>query len=192
MSKQVVGQLFLHGTNLLVSGLVSHHTDGNACVSYFLNILIDTTLGGLEIPESNLYHSFLSITGIFLIYVTLHALTNLFTEKFHLKGFESGVYGNPPSLKFWARQATLYILSLTTMKVVVVSLLAFVPALYDAGEWLLSWTSSEDGDDVQVILYVVCSPSSSFRNIDLQIIKCYGYFPYNDERRSVLGHRLNC
>lgn len=47
VSKQVVGQLFVHGKNLLVSGLVSHHTDGNACVSYFLNILIDTTFGEL-------------------------------------------------------------------------------------------------------------------------------------------------
>ena len=46
VSKQVAGQLFVHGINLLVSGLVSHHTDGNACVSYFLNILIDTTFGG--------------------------------------------------------------------------------------------------------------------------------------------------
>jgi|ERR1700722_13340066 len=45
VSKQIVGQLFVHGVNLLISDLVSHHSLSNACVSYFLNILLDTTLG---------------------------------------------------------------------------------------------------------------------------------------------------
>ncbi len=87
-----------------------------------------------------------------MIYFTLHSLTNLFTEKLQLKGFESGVYGDPPSLNYWARQAALYILSLTTMKIVVIAILAFIPAIYDAGEWLLSWTMTGDGDALQVVL----------------------------------------
>lgn len=45
VSKQVVGQMFVHGINVFVSDLGSNHTEGNACVFYFLNILIDTTLG---------------------------------------------------------------------------------------------------------------------------------------------------
>lgn len=45
VSKQVVGQMFVHGANVFVSGLVSEHTSGNACVFYFLHILLDTTLG---------------------------------------------------------------------------------------------------------------------------------------------------
>ena len=45
VSKQVVGQLFVHGLNLLISDAVSQHTSGNACVFYFLNILFDTTFG---------------------------------------------------------------------------------------------------------------------------------------------------
>lgn len=49
VSKQVAGQSFVHGINLLASGLFSLHTDGNACVSYFLNILIDTTFGGFSV-----------------------------------------------------------------------------------------------------------------------------------------------
>lgn len=47
VSKQVVGQLFVHVSNLLVSDITSGHTSGNACVAYFLNILIDTTFGKL-------------------------------------------------------------------------------------------------------------------------------------------------
>ena len=45
VSKQIVGQLFVHGVNVLISDLVAHHASGNPCVLYFLNILIDTTLG---------------------------------------------------------------------------------------------------------------------------------------------------
>ncbi|KAF9534126.1 vacuolar membrane protein-domain-containing protein [Crepidotus variabilis] len=134
ISKQVVGQLFVHAANLLVSGLASQHTSANACVSYFLNILIDTTL------------------GVALIYFTLHALNNILTEKLHLKGFESGIYGEPPSANYWFRQAAVYILSLSTMKVVVITLLLVFPGIYKFGEWLLSWTwlgGSED--DFQVI-----------------------------------------
>ncbi|KAJ3516143.1 hypothetical protein NLJ89_g1303 [Agrocybe chaxingu] len=140
VSKQVVGQLFVHGANLLVSGLASHHTSSNACVSYFLNILIDTTF------------------GVGLIYVTLHALTRLFTERFQLKGFESGVYGDPPSFNFWLRQAALYVLTLSTMKVVVVTFLVLFPAIYVVGEWLLSWTWTSEGDDLQVIFVMGIFP----------------------------------
>jgi hypothetical protein len=49
VSKQVVGQMFVHGVNVLISDLGSHHSAGNACVYYFLNILIDTTVGELFI-----------------------------------------------------------------------------------------------------------------------------------------------
>jgi hypothetical protein len=50
VSKQVVGQMFVHGVNLLVSDLTAHRSGGgNACVFYFLNILIDTTLGDVLI-----------------------------------------------------------------------------------------------------------------------------------------------
>ena len=45
VSKQVIGQMFVHGLNVLISGVVARIADGNACVLYFLNILVDTTLG---------------------------------------------------------------------------------------------------------------------------------------------------
>jgi len=45
VAKQLAGQMFVHGVNLLISGIVAHVASGNACVLYFLNILIDTTLG---------------------------------------------------------------------------------------------------------------------------------------------------
>lgn len=45
VAKQLAGQMFVHGVNLLISGIVAQRKSGNACVLYFLNILVDTTLG---------------------------------------------------------------------------------------------------------------------------------------------------
>lgn len=45
VSKQIIGQMFVHGVNVLISDVVAHVSSGNACVLYFLNILLDTTLG---------------------------------------------------------------------------------------------------------------------------------------------------
>ncbi|RXW25423.1 hypothetical protein EST38_g410 [Candolleomyces aberdarensis] len=140
VSKQVFGQMFVHGLNVLISGVISDATSGNACVSYFLNILIDTTL------------------GIGIIYGVLHALTFLFSEKLGLKGFESGVYGNPPSLNYWCRQAATYVVALTAMKLAVILLLVLFPGIFKIGEWLLSWTWTGDGDALQVVFVMGIFP----------------------------------
>lgn len=93
----------------------------------------------------------------------MHGLTRLFTENFQLKGFESGIYGDPPSFQFWIRQAALYLLSLTTMKVVVVTFLALFPGVFDFGEWLLKWTWLGEEADFQVVLYVNFFAEENFR-----------------------------
>jgi hypothetical protein len=41
------------------------------------------------------------------------------------------------------------------MKLMVVALLALFPGIFKIGEWILSWTWTENGDAIQVILYVV-------------------------------------
>ncbi|KAF7355681.1 hypothetical protein MSAN_01485900 [Mycena sanguinolenta] len=140
VSKQVVGQMFVHTFNVLLSSIVSHLSSNNACVSYFLNILIDTTL------------------GVGIIYVVLRVLTFIASERFQLKGFESGVYGTPPSSKYWLRQAAIYILALTTMKFMVIGLLALLPGLWTLGAWLLSWTWSGHGDSLEVIFVMGIFP----------------------------------
>ncbi|KAH9983530.1 vacuolar membrane protein-domain-containing protein [Russula compacta] len=132
VSKQVVGQMFVHGVNVFISDVGSARSSGNACVFYFLNILIDTTL------------------GVGVIYLTLHLLTWFFSTKLQLKGFQSGQYGSPPSLSHWARQAAVYVVSLTSMKLLVVLLLAsWSSELLDIGAWLLSWLGN--GDTAQVV-----------------------------------------
>lgn len=142
VSKQVVGQMFVHGANVFLSDLISQHTAGNACVFYCLHILLDTTL------------------GVACIYVILRVLTHVFFEILQLKGFESGVYGDPPSFKYWPRQAALYVLSLMTMKLLVIGLLILFPFLFTIGEWLLSWTWTGDGDALQVIFTMGIFPTT--------------------------------
>jgi len=89
-----------------------------------------------------------------LLYLILRFFAYVLTGKLNLKGFESGQYGTPPSIFFWARQAAVYVLSLTSMKLLVLLLLALFPGIYDVGEWLLSWTWTGEGDALQVILCV--------------------------------------
>ena len=92
----------------------------------------------------------------------LHGLTHILSEKLQYSGFESGVYGNPPSFNFWARQAALYVMSLTTMKLLVIMILILFPGILQVGEWLLRWTRGGDGGSLQVILCALhVFPSSS-------------------------------
>jgi hypothetical protein len=83
-----------------------------------------------------------------------HGLTYLLVKKLRLKGYESGKYGSPPSIAYWARQAAVYVFALTTMKILVVGLFAAWPGISTVGDWLLSWTAIGDGDVIQVILCV--------------------------------------
>lgn len=48
VSKQIAGQMFLHGLNVLISDLGAHRAAGNPCSVYILNILVDTTFGMLS------------------------------------------------------------------------------------------------------------------------------------------------
>ncbi|KAI0265954.1 vacuolar membrane protein-domain-containing protein [Gloeopeniophorella convolvens] len=130
VSKQIVGQMFVHGVNVLISDVGSTRSSGNACVFYFLNILIDTTL------------------GVGVIYFILHLLTWLFTDKLQLKGFQSGQYGTPPAVGYWLRQAAVYVVALTSMKLLVVALLASWHGILDIGAWMLSWLGTSEAAQV--------------------------------------------
>ena len=88
--------------------------------------------------------------GVGIIYVILQVATHILTEKLHFKGFESGVYGTPPSINYWFRQAAVYLFALTCMKLLVLALFAALPVIFDLGEWLLSFLGGSDA--AQVIL----------------------------------------
>ncbi|KAG9317801.1 vacuolar membrane protein-domain-containing protein [Chiua virens] len=137
VSKQVLGQMFVHGLNVLISDLGSHQLAGNACTYYFLNVLLDTT------------------PGIGLIYLALQGSTWLLSKKLSIKGLKTGQYGNPPSVTYWVRQTAVYVFSITTMKLLVVALFAVWPRISSMGDWLLSWAN---GESIQVIFVMGIFP----------------------------------
>lgn len=144
--------MFVHGVNVLISDVGSHRTAGNACVFYFLNILVDTTLG---MSSASFYCQFVPrqrFAGVACIYLILRVTTHILSERFQFKGYESGQYGTPPSVIYWLRQAAVYVFALTSMKILVLILFALFPGIFKLGDWLLSWLGH--GDAVQVILCV--------------------------------------
>ncbi|KAF8515008.1 vacuolar membrane protein-domain-containing protein [Gautieria morchelliformis] len=147
VSKQVLGQAFVHGLNLIISDHVAHVARGNPCDLYFLNILIDTTIGEAQHVHSRQRLDAVLLSwrkGVGYIYLVLHLADKLFTERLQLKGFRSGQYGDPPSIAFWGRQAAVYVFTILTMKLLLVGLFAAWPGILAIGEWLLSWTGQSD------------------------------------------------
>ena len=101
--------------------------DGNnPCSLYFLNILLDTTL------------------GIGILYGLLHALFFTCQHVLGWSGFVSGEYSAPmrhgriaSMLECWVRQTAVYVLALVLMKLIVLGLLYMMPFLTLFGSWLL-------------------------------------------------------
>jgi hypothetical protein len=65
--------------NHQISNVVAGAAESNPCSLYFLNVLLDTTI------------------GVLIFYVFLKGLTWLLTAFMGKEGFVSGQYGNPPN-----------------------------------------------------------------------------------------------
>lgn len=170
VSKQVVGSVLLHAANLLMSMLSSGQFDvnidvvaqvvegegvkeENPCSFYFLNLLIDTTLG---IP---------------ILIFFLHLFTRLFllTPLGHPpQSIESGKYGYPPKATWWAKQSLIYFLGLLSMKLVVLLIFLLLPWISVVGDWALRWT--EGNEKLQVgfvmLLFPVIMNATQYYIID--------------------------
>ncbi|KAF2670757.1 hypothetical protein BT63DRAFT_477356 [Microthyrium microscopicum] len=157
VSKQVVGSFMLHFANLFLSmlssgnlnittkstdieNLAKHGRESpNPCSFYLLNLAIDTTIG---IP----------ILVVFLrILHWLVAKTPLANPPESLK---SGVYGHPPSWRWWGKQALIYFLGLLAMKIVVFLLFQLFPWLGWVGDWALRWTEGREWMQIVFVMLV--------------------------------------
>lgn len=80
-----------------ISDQVADKGGSNPCSLYFLNVLVDTTIGTLPsiIPLS--YHS--SLSGVLVLYLALKGLTKACILVWGSEGFISGVYGHPPRIR---------------------------------------------------------------------------------------------
>lgn len=141
----MLGQLFVHTLNVLLSNFVADVGDQNPCSLYFLNILVDTTL------------------GVFIIYLTLRVTTHVLTDVWGFSGFVSGQYSDRnkrgrgkasrPKLSYWLKQLGSYFFALFVMKLIVTILFVIFPFLFAFGRWLLGLFG--EAKNVQV-LFVMC------------------------------------
>ncbi|GAA6033285.1 hypothetical protein JCM8097_006669 [Rhodosporidiobolus ruineniae] len=136
VSKQIVGQAFVHASNVAISDLIANHTSDNPCSLYALNILVDTTL------------------GVLLLYYLLHFSTQLM-QQYRSPTYNTGFYGTPFSLALWGEQAAVYVACLAAMKLVVVVLFWAIPQMEDLVSWALSWITN---DQAQVFVVMLVLP----------------------------------
>ncbi|GAA5880147.1 hypothetical protein JCM8547_001579 [Rhodosporidiobolus lusitaniae] len=136
VSKQVVGQAFVHASNVAISAAIATHTSDNPCSLYALNILIDTTL------------------GVLILFYLLRLSTSLMQEHYS-PSYTTGYYGTPFELARWGEQAAVYVACLAAMKAVVLVLMWVLPGLEDGMSWLLSWLRN---DEAQVFVVMLVLP----------------------------------
>ncbi|KAK9368633.1 vacuolar membrane protein-domain-containing protein [Lipomyces kononenkoae] len=136
VSKQVIGAGGIHMINIFLSILSSSKEaddSSSACNWYFLNILLDTTIG---VP---ILWFFLSMIGKLVLQVGI-------------VGARSGEYGHPPKFTWFLKQAIIYFLGLSCMKFVVYVLLAVLPFWDDLAGFLLAWTRGHDKMEVSFVM----------------------------------------
>ena len=166
VSKQMLGQLFVHILNVVLSDFVASGGGENPCSLYFLNILVDTTV------------------GVFFIYIALKWVTWFLTQRLGLEGFVSGQYTPPlpsivtasasssastqsgasrrafrrgrPRIEYWFKQLGSYLFVLFLMKMAVLVIFALFPFLFDVGSWILSFFGSHK--DFQVLFSMALFP----------------------------------
>ncbi|SGY69973.1 BQ5605_C004g03085 [Microbotryum silenes-dioicae] len=132
VGKQIVGQAFVHSSNVAISDLIARHKLDNPCSLYALNIFIDTTL------------------GVLIVYSFLRISTHILKQ--YSPAYKTGYYGNPFQFTFWARQAAVYVGCLTAMKIVVLLLFWAFPTLFVFANWCLSWLESDEAQVIAVML----------------------------------------
>ena len=101
VSKQLIGGFFIHCANIIVSHLLKNN--GDECAYYFLNFFIDCTIGVFIVYT--LHDGFCYIIKIYWNPDSVFA---------HI-----GKYGDPPEIKRWLKQVSLYLSALLINKILV-------------------------------------------------------------------------
>ncbi|KAF1820549.1 uncharacterized protein K489DRAFT_411795 [Dissoconium aciculare CBS 342.82] len=160
VSKQVLGSMLTHVINLTISMLSSvdmanaaahvvHKAgeaaqDGrgrtpNPCSFYLLNLAIDTTLG---VP---------------ILWIWLKVLHSAFLRTPLARppaSIKSGVYGNPPNIRWYGKQLMIYCIGLVLMKFCVLFFLLALPWLPWVGDWALRWTRGNELLEITFALFI--------------------------------------
>ncbi|KAG8295923.1 hypothetical protein J6590_069394 [Homalodisca vitripennis] len=101
-SKQGLGSLFMHMSNIFISG----RFQGDPCTWYIINFLLDSSV------------------GLLIIYIGIR-LTQFIAKEKKWSAINFGEYGMPPSTHAWMMQCCLYILLMFVVKVIITLLIQF-------------------------------------------------------------------
>lgn len=139
-SKQAISASMIHFANILISYITGSHAKvENACVHYFLNILLDTTV------------------GVGILYVFLNAVHSA-ARHYGITEIESGVYGTPPRFSAWFKQLLLFLFAWFGVKLVVVIALIALPFLATLAELLLLPLQYTGDTRLQVVFVMMLFP----------------------------------
>ncbi|KAI9202549.1 vacuolar membrane protein-domain-containing protein [Polychytrium aggregatum] len=141
-SKQGFAALIVHFVNVALSDLSSsngHRDSNNPCVWYFLNIMLDTTI------------------GVAILYMFLRILHSM-AYMCGITDMHSGDYGNPPRFYPWYKQLNLFIIAWVLVKTTVVLALESIPAFATLGKWLLQPLIDSHNVRLQVLVVMLVIP----------------------------------
>jgi len=133
-SKQILGNLWIHVLNIFFSvGLHRRHTAGDSCDWYWVNIVVDCTIGT-------------AIEYAFFRLITRQVIPRLVRNPYRAVEYESGVYGSTWGefrIRNYIKQLSVWILVCTIMKFTVLVLMEFgSDVLLDtAATFLGGWTN---------------------------------------------------
>lgn len=138
-SKQALGSLIVHVSNLLISYFLVDETFSDPCVFYMVTFVVDSILGTIW--------SIVWVKGI--EYVD--------ARWWHTGHLQSGFYGRPPSCKTWGIQTLVWILITTVGKIVLLWGIVepFESQLYAAGLWLMSPFLSMPRVELVMVMVVI-------------------------------------
>ncbi|RKO87175.1 Vaculolar membrane protein-domain-containing protein, partial [Blyttiomyces helicus] len=140
-SKQALAAGGVHFSNVVIayfSGKKSEES-ANPCIWYFLNILLDTTIG---------------VGFLFGFLRGLHYIAG----RLHVTEITSGQYGNPPRLTAWFKQFVLFLTAWFFVKLTVVILLDVFPFFAEFAKWLLAPLARSGDTRLQVIVVMLIFP----------------------------------
>ncbi|XP_056425825.1 store-operated calcium entry regulator STIMATE-like [Hyla sarda] len=129
-SKQAIGALFIHFTNVFLSNL----TEQDPCSLYLMNFLLDATL------------------GMFVIWLNVKFVSAI-VERRQCTLLVFGEYGEPPQAAAWLGQCGLYLLIMIVEKTVI-SLVLLIPGWTKLQEILLDYIPDPKLELVLVMLVV--------------------------------------
>ncbi|KAJ3106164.1 hypothetical protein HDU97_006981 [Phlyctochytrium planicorne] len=139
-SKQALAAGMVHFANVGVSYLSGRNEkEKNPCIWYFLNILLDTTIG------VGILYCFLKV---------LHGIADFFK----LKDMKSGHYGTPPRASAWLKQLSLFITAWFFVKVTVVIALETFPFFSHFAELVLRPIERTGNPKLQVVVVMLLFP----------------------------------